>query len=235
MREGSVHPLRAAVSGYRLALEHKAYRRLWLAMVISRTGNTIDFAAVPLFVLALTHSAPAVATTVFGRSSPILLSRPVEIRPTLAVQRPFSYIPVVDEKQANTDPRMAQKGLNRALAILGPLEARIMRVIWSGEVGERFVVRDIQQQMSELAYTTIMTTVVRLANKGLLHTRAIAQQKAHEYRVALSPEEFVTRSSRQGAAQLVRRYGEAALVAFAARIDGLDPEQRKRLRELGKQ
>ena len=57
---------------------------------------------------------------------------------------------------------MAQKGLNRALAILGPLEARIMRVIWSGEVGERFVVRDIQQQMSELAYTTIMTTVVRL-------------------------------------------------------------------------
>jgi predicted transcriptional regulator len=130
---------------------------------------------------------------------------------------------------------MAQKGLNRALAILGPLEARIMRVIWSGEVGERFVVRDIQQQMSELAYTTIMTTVVRLASKGLLHARAIAQQKAHEYRVALSPEEFVTRASREGAAQLVRRYGEAALVAFAARIDGLDPEQRKRLRELGKQ
>ena len=45
----------------------------------------------------------------------------------------------------------------------------------------------------------------------------------------------MTRSSREGAAQLVRRYGEAALVAFAARIDGLDPEQRKRLRELGKQ
>ena len=130
---------------------------------------------------------------------------------------------------------MAQKGLNRALALFGPLEARIMRVIWSGQVGERFTVRDIQQEMSELAYTTIMTTVVRLAGKGLLHARAVSQQKAHEYRVALTPEEFVTRASRQDVAQLVRRYGEAALIAFAARIDGLDPEQKKRLRELGKQ
>ena len=110
-----------------------------------------------------------------------------------------------------------------------------MRVIWSGQVGERFTVRDIQQEMSELAYTTIMTTVVRLAAKGLLHARAISQQKAHEYRVALTPDEFVTRSSRQDVAQLVRRYGEAALIAFAARIDGLDPDQKKRLRELGKQ
>ncbi len=128
---------------------------------------------------------------------------------------------------------MAQKALNRALALFGPLEARIMRVIWSGQVGDRFTVRDIQREMSELAYTTIMTTVVRLATKGLLHARAIPQQKAHEYRVALTPDEFVTRASRQDVAQLVRRYGEAALIAFAARIDGLDPEQRKRLRELG--
>jgi predicted transcriptional regulator len=130
---------------------------------------------------------------------------------------------------------MAQKALNRALALLGPLEARIMRVIWSGQVAERFTVRDIQREMSELAYTTIMTTVVRLAAKGLLHARAISQQKAHEYRVALTPEEFVTRASRQDVAQLVRRYGDAALIAFAARIDELDPEQRKRLRELGRQ
>lgn len=109
-----------------------------------------------------------------------------------------------------------------------------MRAIWSGQVGERFTVRDMQREMSEFAYTTIMTTVVRLATKGLLHARAIPQQKAHEYRIALTPEEFVTRASRQDVAQLVRRYGEAALVAFAARIDGLDPDQRKRLRELGK-
>src|SRR6266481_4808199 len=108
---------------------------------------------------------------------------------------------------------MAQKALNRALALFGPLEARIMRVIWTGQVGESFTVRDVQREMSELAYTTIMTTVVRLASKGLLHARA----------------------SRQDVAQLVRRYGDAALIAFAARIEELDSEQRKRLRELGRQ
>src|SRR5438128_1493086 len=196
-----------------------------LRRVISRLSSIRRFAP----IMAVTSD--------LGIVGPAHFTRCVGIRSALAVQLHFSYIPVVPaEQQTSRDAqRMAQKGLNRALAILGPLEARIMRVIWSGEVGERFVVRDIQQQMSELAYTTIMTTVVRLASKGLLHTRAIAQQKAHEYRVALSPEEFVTRSSREGAAQLVRRYGEAALVAFAARIDGLDPEQRKRLRELGNQ
>jgi len=66
MRGAPLHPLRAALFGYRLALEHEGYRRLWLAAVISRTGDTINFAALPLFVLALTHSAPAVATTVFA-------------------------------------------------------------------------------------------------------------------------------------------------------------------------
>ncbi len=95
-----------------------------------------------------------------------------------------------------------------------------MRAIWSGEVGERFNVRDIQQTMSELAYTTIMTTVVRLATKGLLHARAIPHQKAHEYRVAVTPEEFLNRASRLDVTELERRYGEAALIAFAARIDG---------------
>ena len=66
MREGSVHPLRAAISGYRLALEHTGYRRLWLAAVISRAGDTINFAALPLFVLGITHAVAAVATTVLA-------------------------------------------------------------------------------------------------------------------------------------------------------------------------
>lgn len=128
-----------------------------------------------------------------------------------------------------------QKGLNRALALLGPLEGRIMRAIWSGKVDERFVVRDIQQHMPELAYTTVMTTLMRLAQKGLLHARPVPQQRAHEYRLALTPDDFLTRASRHDTEQLVRRYGQAALAAFAAQIDGLNPEQRKRLRELGKQ
>jgi MFS family permease len=60
------HPLRAAIGDYRLALASKGYRRLWLAAVISRTGDTLNFTALPLFVFGLTHSPAAVGATVFA-------------------------------------------------------------------------------------------------------------------------------------------------------------------------
>ena len=60
------HPLRAGLAGYRLALRSKAYRRLWLAAVISRTGDTLNFTALPLFVLGQTHTPAAVGTAVFA-------------------------------------------------------------------------------------------------------------------------------------------------------------------------
>src|SRR5260370_37819462 len=72
-----------------------------------------------------------------------------------------------------------RSALTRAAALLGPLEGRIMRAVWSGAVGKTFVVRDIQQLMPELAYTTVMTTLARLAQKGLLTAKSVPKQKAH--------------------------------------------------------
>jgi len=66
LRSPRRHPLVAALAGYRLALAESAYRRLWLAAVVSRTGDAINFAALPLFVLGLTKAASAVATIVFA-------------------------------------------------------------------------------------------------------------------------------------------------------------------------
>ncbi len=66
MRTEPSHPLRAALGDYRLALGSRAYRRLWLAAVISRTGDTLNFTALPLFVFGLTRSPAAVGTVVFA-------------------------------------------------------------------------------------------------------------------------------------------------------------------------
>lgn len=107
-----------------------------------------------------------------------------------------------------------------------------MRAIWSGGVREPFVVRDIQAKTRGLAYTTVMTTLNRLAEKGLLTVRAVPRQRAHEYRSAGSPADFLTAAGRDQVEQLVERYGEAALAAFAARLDELTPAQRDRLRRL---
>lgn len=54
------------LSGYRRALRHHDYRVLWLAAVISRGGDTLNFTALPLFVYAVTRSATAVSVLVIA-------------------------------------------------------------------------------------------------------------------------------------------------------------------------
>lgn len=51
---------------YRAVLGHRAYRRLWLAAVVSRAGDTLNFVALPLFVYAATHSPTAVSVLVIA-------------------------------------------------------------------------------------------------------------------------------------------------------------------------
>jgi predicted transcriptional regulator len=123
--------------------------------------------------------------------------------------------------------------LDRALSVLGPLEARIMGEIWTGAVPGRFMVRDVRARMPELAHTTIMTMLNRLADKGLLTAERMGQRRATHYRVHWTPDAFLAESGRRGTEDFVRRYGDAALVAFAARLDALTPEQRERLRQMG--
>ena len=131
------------------------------------------------------------------------------------------------------DTQYRDSSLDRAVALLGPLEGRIMRALWSGTLQTLNVVRDIQALMPELAYTTVMTTLNRLSDKGILDVHRDVPQKAHPYSVAVTPDEFLQRTSRDEVAQIVERFGEAAIAAFAERLDGLSAEQLAHLRKLG--
>jgi predicted transcriptional regulator len=124
------------------------------------------------------------------------------------------------------------RDIERAVALLGPLEGRMMCAVWTGQVTDAFVVRDVQALMPQLAYTTVMTTLRRLADKGLLTARAEPGRRAHEYRAAGTAADYLVRASHDEAAQFVARYGDAALSAFAARLADLTPEQRRRLEDL---
>jgi predicted transcriptional regulator len=125
--------------------------------------------------------------------------------------------------------------LERALGALGPLEARVMREAWTGGVAEPFVVRDMRQRMPSLAYTTVMTTLNRLAEKRLLEAERMGRQRPTRYRVRWTPGAFLAEASRSGAEEFIQRYGDAALAAFAARLDALTPEQRGRLKRLAEE
>src|SRR5205807_6969915 len=86
--------------------------------------------------------------------------------------------------------------LERACALLGPLEARIMRLVWSGEVPDRFIVHDVHHRFPDLAYTTLMTTLNRLAGKRLLVRQGVAGRRAHVYHRAGDPAAFLAAASR---------------------------------------
>ncbi len=122
--------------------------------------------------------------------------------------------------------------LRRALALLGPLEGRLMKLIWSRRVRETFTVRDVLALTPHLAYTTVMTTLNRLADKGLLQVTKVAPNQAHEYRARGGVAEFLTSSGRGEVDRLVERYGDAALAAFADRLDRLSPSTREALKKL---
>jgi len=129
---------------------------------------------------------------------------------------------------------VAGQDAKRALTLLGPLEARIMRAVWSGALPDSFVVRDVHKALPELAYTTVMTTVSRLAEKGLLAVKQIPRQKAYRYRSAKTADEFLTSQSEEQVDLILERFGDVALSAFAARLDALSAHQRRRLQELVK-
>jgi predicted transcriptional regulator len=120
----------------------------------------------------------------------------------------------------------------RASSLLGPLEARIMRAVWNGELGADFVVRDALAVIPELAYTTVMTTLNRLATKGLLVASRRPGERAHRYRAAGSPRDFIAEATRRRARELVDRFGDSALAAFAAELGEVSPRDMERLRRL---
>lgn len=128
-----------------------------------------------------------------------------------------------------------QPDLDLALSTLGPLEGRIMRAVWTGGLTQPFTVRNAQELVPELAYTTVMTTLVRLAEKRLLSVEQVTGSRAFHYRAMARPTEYLSAVSR-GRVQLLRqRFGDRALAAFAAELDDLSDEELKRLRELAEQ
>ncbi len=78
--------------------------------------------------------------------------------------------------------------------VLGDLEAEIMELIWARPVGQGTTVRDIFEVLYErrrLAYTTVQSTMNRLAKKRML--RAETEEHTYVYYPTLTQGEFVSR------------------------------------------
>ncbi|MGW7595755.1 BlaI/MecI/CopY family transcriptional regulator [Streptomyces asiaticus] len=109
---------------------------------------------------------------------------------------------------------------------LGALESAVMRVCWEAQAP--VTVRAVLDRLNEgrerpLAYTTVMTVMTRLTEKGLL-ARAI-QGRGYAYTAAVADEAAIA------VREVLRAHGDAAVAHFAAEAS-LDPQLRDRLRRL---
>ncbi len=96
--------------------------------------------------------------------------------------------------------------------LLGPLETEVMETVW--ELGDT-TVRDVHEALTDrrdLAYTTVMTTMARLASKGLLERDTSGL--AHRYRPVISREEYAETTVTSVVDWLVERFPEPAMSYF---------------------
>ena len=123
--------------------------------------------------------------------------------------------------------RRANPGPDR---FLGPLESAVMDELWDrGQATVREIVDDVGRRR-DLAYTTVMTIMSRLHEKGLLVRER--DGKGYVYRPAFSRDEHRARLSRELVRGLVDEFGDVALAQFAAELDTVDASHRSSLRKL---
>ncbi len=110
--------------------------------------------------------------------------------------------------------------------VLGELESEIMAVVWDQkEAISVKTVTDILQRKRKIAYTTIMTIMGRLVEKGLLKRKPLG--KAYAYQAAYSKDKFLTKVTRQIINNFVSSFGEVAIAHFAEEVERI-PEAKKR-------
>ena len=115
--------------------------------------------------------------------------------------------------------------------VLGPLGAAVMRVAWEqGECTVASVTDALNAGDRQLAYTTVMTVMGRLFERGLLQRTRRGRQ--YIYRPASDEPTLIEMMGGRAVDQLMERYGTTALRQFAHRLADIDPELRAQLLEL---
>lgn len=124
---------------------------------------------------------------------------------------------------------MAPRRRHTLSEVLGPLESEIMDVVWDDK---EVTVRDVHKALKEtrsIAYTTVMTTLGRLTDKGLL-TR-IEDQPAHRYQARVTREQYAKSTVKSVVDWLVSHFPEPAVSYFLDKVEDEDEQVISHLRD----
>ena len=114
---------------------------------------------------------------------------------------------------------------------VGDLERSVLEALWSA--GEALDVHDVGAALSNrpaLAYTTVMTVLGRLHDKGL--TRRVKHGRAFRYAARFGRDEFLARRALDMLSESGAPPGSGVLMAFLDSADSADPDLLDRLSSL---
>ncbi len=113
--------------------------------------------------------------------------------------------------------------------VLGPLEAEVMDIVWDRRDA---TVRDVHRALADrrpIAYTTVMTTMGRLTEKGIL--RRVEDQPAHHYFPLVTREQYASSTVKSVVDWLVNHFRDPAVAYFIDRVEEEDQAVIESLRE----
>ncbi len=112
----------------------------------------------------------------------------------------------------------------------GQLEGQVMELVWrKGSATVREVHRALNHRQKDLAYTTVMTVMSRLNEKGFLGREP--EGNAFRYHPTASREEFLAKASLKVFSGLTEDLSGPVMSAF---VDKLGADESRRLEELAK-
>ncbi|OGL67632.1 hypothetical protein A3B21_01415 [Candidatus Uhrbacteria bacterium RIFCSPLOWO2_01_FULL_47_24] len=114
--------------------------------------------------------------------------------------------------------------------VLGDLEETIMNALWKLGTGTVRDVLAIVERTRDAAYTTVMTVMSRMTEKGYLCRKELGNG-SFEYKPCHSREEFYAKTSRMLFSQLIRSAGPVAVAQFVDALEEIDPKQLAILKE----
>ncbi len=117
---------------------------------------------------------------------------------------------------------------------LHELETEVMEEVWRHEeISVRELMEFLNRRASKpRAYTTYMTIMSRLDDKGLLGRRR--EGKADRYFAVFSREEYRELRAQSEVRELVSEFGDVALAQFAREMNQLDPQRLRELRRIAR-
>lgn len=117
---------------------------------------------------------------------------------------------------------------------LGELQLAVMEVVWERQsVNVADVLTALNQQNRNLAYTTVMTIMGRLTEKGWLITEK--RGRTYFYRAARSRPDAEAAAVSEVVRALLQDFGDVVVAQLVKELEDTDPKQLARLADLARE